>query len=72
MSDTKGSWRSSANARATRASGVQASYGVRRIGVGPSRPCSAPEKSKSLSSLRKYGSTSFQAQPRAPSASHSS
>ena len=36
---------------------------IRRIGSGPSLPCASPPKSKSVSSLRKYGSTPFQSQP---------
>ena len=41
-----------------------ASRAMRRIGIGPLPPCSGPSKSRSVSSLQKYGRTSSQPHPR--------
>ena len=51
---------------------VQCSGKMRRTGMRPSLPCSGPSKSMSRSTFLKKGSTSFQPQPRAPRAAHSS
>ena len=67
MSATKGTAVRGDSRAAIAESGGHRSRGVRRIGTGPSVPCSSPEKSMSVSSLRKNGRTSSQPQPAAPS-----
>ena len=72
MSATYAKPRAAAASAMARLKPGQSWRGTRPIGTGPSLPCSGPSMSRSFSSLRKYGSTSFQPQPRAPICAHSS